>query len=568
MTPIEEVSKRINESAEQEGKERRYRAIEECKSKAQKALQLVKENCLELFVDQYGTPFAAVKVKDHVEVLSLNTSRFRNWLCKLYYVENEALLNGEEVASILNVLRAEAEFGENRKQMVLRVADNDTSLIYDLTNSKWQAVTIGAEGWKVGPAPTIFLRYNNHQEQVYPTGEYPADIFDRFLHLFNIADLEQKVLLKCYIISLFFPKIPRPALMLHGEQGSAKSTSQELIKMLVDPSTVKTLSFPRDSVELIQKLSHNYIAYFDNISHIPDWVSDELCRAVTGSGFSKRQLYTDNDDVIYNFMRCIGFNGINLGATKADLLDRGLIIQLERIPDERRRKACEIWQEFESLKPGLLGYIMDILVKVLSKRSVFSLKVHPRMADFAELAEVISRSMGYPDGEFLKAYYRNIGLQTEEAIDANPVASTITKYMEDKSKWIGSATQLLQELEAFLVSTNVSPAKIDGWPKGPQILSRRLNEVRTNLRQIGISIERPKDSATNTRLVLICKIPPVALEAPTQRDPAQKELQISRDVLSDSKVSPEIPPVILRDDATGDAGDTLHADTNSKEGKQ
>ena len=51
--------------------------------------------------------------------------------------------------------------------------------------------------------------------------------------------------------------------MLHGEQGSAKSTLQELIKMLVDPSIVNTLTFPRDINELIQQLSHNYIAYYD-----------------------------------------------------------------------------------------------------------------------------------------------------------------------------------------------------------------------------------------------------------------------------------------------------------------
>ncbi len=116
--------------------------------------------------------------------------------------------------------------------------------------------------------------------------------------------------------------------MLHGEQGSAKSTLQELIKMLVDPSSILTLTFPRDINELVQKLSHNYIAYFDNMSNIPEWISDQLCRAVTGSGFSKRELYSDDDDIIYNFKRCIGLNGINLAATKADLLDRGIIIEL------------------------------------------------------------------------------------------------------------------------------------------------------------------------------------------------------------------------------------------------
>ena len=38
------------------------------------------------------------------------------------------------------------------------------------------------------------------------------------------------LLLKCYIISLFIPEIPKPILLLHGEQGGAKSTFQDLYK--------------------------------------------------------------------------------------------------------------------------------------------------------------------------------------------------------------------------------------------------------------------------------------------------------------------------------------------------
>lgn len=188
--------------------------------------------------------------------------------------------------------------------------------------------------------------------------EYPHAIFDRFMNLINVKGQDNKLLLKCYVISLFYPEIPKPVLMLHGEQGSAKSTLQELIKMLVDPSSIKTITFPRDINELTQKLAHNYIAYFDNVSDIHDWISDQLCRAVTGSGFSKRALYSDDDDIIYNFKRCIGFNGINLGATKADLLDRGIIIELERIPRENQRKLEEIWTEFDNIRPHLVIFLI------------------------------------------------------------------------------------------------------------------------------------------------------------------------------------------------------------------
>ena len=136
------------------------------------------------------------------------------------------------------------------------------------------------------------------------------------MNLLNVKP-GKRLILKCYIISLFIPDISKAVLMVHGEQGSAKSMLQELIKMLVDPDIVKTFSFPKDLAELVQQLSHNALVYYDNLSRIPGWISDLLCRATTGSGFSKRSLYTNDEDLVYSLMRAIGFNGINLAADES-----------------------------------------------------------------------------------------------------------------------------------------------------------------------------------------------------------------------------------------------------------
>jgi hypothetical protein len=383
-----------------------------------------------------------------------------------------------------------------------------------------------------------------------------CDIFDRFMNSVNVKGEDNKLLLKCYIISLLYPDIPKPVLMLHGEQGSAKSTLQELIRMLVDPSSISTLTFPRDINELVQKLSHNYIAYFDNVSVIPEWISDQLCRAVTGSGFSKRELYTDDDDIIYNFKRCIGFNGINLGATKPDLLDRGIIIELERIPREKQRRLEEIWAEFDSIKPELLGYIFDILVKVLQVKSnggiASEIKGLPRMADFAELGEIICRCMGHENNKFLNAYYRNIDLQVEEAIAANPVANAIIKLMErleNKTRryatitedcnsnwcsllWKGTATELLADLESVAAELKINTHH-KPWPKAPNTLSRRINEVKTNLREIGITIDRYfLDHKTKARGIKICKVSSEPSEPSETENHAQFASDMSGDIVS------------------------------------
>ena len=110
--------------------------------------------------------------------------------------------------------------------------------------------------------------------------------------------------------------------MLHGEPNSAKTTLLELIKMLVDPSITRTLTTKKDNAELSQLFSQNDIPYFDNLSRIEEWMSDAFCRAVTGDSISKRKLYTDSDSVFYTYMRPLVFSGVNLAATKADLLNR------------------------------------------------------------------------------------------------------------------------------------------------------------------------------------------------------------------------------------------------------
>ena len=79
---------------------------------------------------------------------------------------------------------------------------------------------------------------------------------------------------------------------------------------------------------LVQQLSHNYVAYYDNVSRIRQWISDVLCRGVTGTRFSKRQFYSNDENIIYRFPRYIGLNGINVAIVKVSFL---LILLIENL---------------------------------------------------------------------------------------------------------------------------------------------------------------------------------------------------------------------------------------------
>jgi hypothetical protein len=231
-------------------------------------------------------------------------------------------------------------------------------------------------------------------------------------------------------------------------------------------------------------------------------------------------LYTDDDDFIYQFKRCVGFNGINIAATKPDLLERALILELKRISYDKRRKIKQLWKQFGMIKPQLLGFIFDILVKVLNRLKEVLLTELPRMADWAEIGEVISRCLGHSEGAFIQAYKMNLAKQNEHALDASPVATAMIRLMEKRMSegsslsecldglhyFEGSMTDLLIDLkkiaeEELGIDTN---DKIR-WPRSPQALGNRLNEAATNLREIGIVIERHENKASHSKSVLLIK---------------------------------------------------------------
>jgi hypothetical protein len=136
----------------------------------------------------------------------------------------------------------------------------------------------------------------------------------------------------------------------------------------------------------------------------------------------------------------------------------------------------------------LVGYIFDILVKVLQiKNNVgIDLVSKSRMADFEEYAEIISRCIGNQAGSFTSAYYKNQQIQTEEVIEGSPVATIPVKFMESRHEWEGTATMLLNELESTADNLGME-IQNRLWPKAPHVLTRRLNEIRTNLRAVGIT---------------------------------------------------------------------------------
>ncbi|CAN5707420.1 hypothetical protein BH23THE1_BH23THE1_17410 [soil metagenome] len=483
-------------------------------------LLAINERCIEIFHDQFNKLYVTLKINDHIECVRFDSNRFKSVIRTEYYAKEHGILSDDKLEGILKLIESQLTLDASiqKRELNLRVAKiDDNSICYDLTNSEWEIIKISKDGWEIvqNNKVPIFKRYDASSiPQAHPSKDYDNDIFTEFIKLFNLGSKNDIILFSVLLISLFLPDIPKPILILSGEGGGAKTTTFNIIKKIVDPGSTDTIAFPNQINDLVQILDHNYVNCFDNVSSISDEISDLLCRAVTGSGYSKRALYTDDSDIIYKFKRFIGVNGINLATTRADFLDRSIIIKARRIEDKLRKKEADIEKELERLKPYVLGYIFDILVKVFKYREeqpnekIFE-NGYPRMADFAEWGEIIARRLGYKNNEFINAYYENISNQNDEVIESSPVAEAILLFVGDREDgyfWSGTPSRLHRDLTNMIDQVKPDLKKSNLWPKASSTLTPKINEVKPNLKQRGVDIVTGERDNEGNRIITITKL--------------------------------------------------------------
>jgi hypothetical protein len=241
---------------------------------------------------------------------------------------------------------------------------------------------------------------------------------------------------------------------------------------------------------------------FDNVSGLPHWISDTLCRLATGDGFAVRQLYSDDDEVLFDACRPIILNGIEDIVTRPDLADRAIFLTLAPIEEEQRKPESELWADFEAARPKIFGALLDAIVVGLRRLSEIHLPKMPRMADFALWASACETAI-WESGTFSNAYCGNQADAIEGVLEADPVAEAVLKLIASLPEWRGTSSSLL---DALREQAGEEIAKQKSWPKNGRALSGRLRRSATFLRKLGIQIAYTRTvTADRTRLVNICK---------------------------------------------------------------
>lgn len=336
----------------------------------------------------------------------------------------------------------------------------------------------------VEESPILFYRVPNMRPQTYPSLNGEGKLSRIFKHVRISKKLDQ-LLFMIYLVTCLIPNIPHPALIISGEKGAAKTTTARMVRSLIDPAAMDVMFPPSSLPDLTLSLSKNYMLCLDNLESLKPKISDLLCTAVTGGGISKRKLFTDGEEVFLSFKRCLVLNGISMVANRPDLLDRSIILDLDRIGEKDRKEERTIWNEFNEDKPQMIGAAFHLLSKAMAIYPQVELAELFRMADFTRWGYAIAEASGIGGDKFLEAYKANMARSNMEAIEAHPVGSAIAALMSGKPNWRGSVASLRKELELVAFNRGINTLS-NLWPKGDHVLSMRLKEVKSNLEQVGI----------------------------------------------------------------------------------
>lgn len=464
---------------------------EESKKSASTILVEMAQEKYNFGVSTTGETFALPKSGPKVvHMLRGSKTSLRGQLAREYFRRTGRAAPQQALADALLVIEGMAQDADEA-ELYLRVARHNNVLWLDLGDSTGRAVRVDGDGWTLAEPPILFKRTALNGPLPEPVSGGQLDELWSHLHV-PAAD---RPLVAAWIVSALTHDISHPVLAFFGEQGTAKTTNQKKLVIVIDPGPVPTRKPPRDPESWVTAAAGSWVVGMDNLSDVQPWLSDSICRAVTGDGDVRRRLYTDGEHAVFAFRRAIILNGIDLGALRGDLAERMLPIHLEPISETMRMGEHEVWGSWDKAHARILGAVLDLAARVARVESSVRLGNKPRMADFARVLAAVDQILGTQGLE----YY----LSKQAAIATDSLtgdAFTVAIIARLTSEFTGTSADLLDRL------ASEKPPK--GWPSNARIATQRLHRHAPALRKAGWTVT--DDGGRNHRnVVMWTLIPPV-----------------------------------------------------------
>jgi hypothetical protein len=217
-------------------------------------------------------------------------------------------------------------------------------------------------------------------------------------------------------------------------------------------------------------------------------MSNAICQITSGTATSTRKYYTNTEEVtICTGSRLVILTSVANVVTTTDLASRLVTFRTNQIASGQHREETAFWNEFNIVRPQLLGALLDRVCRGLARIPDIRLSSTSRIVDF----EKWSSACETEPGVFMRAREPNVHEAVEDLFEQNPVALAIREFMADKDYWCGTTAALLQLLEK-LDRSEERPSKWKEWPRDPGDFGARLwnNATISLLPKIGIKVSR------------------------------------------------------------------------------
>ncbi len=457
----------------------------------------------ELWHDDACKAYATFPCRGHREHAPIRSTRFRNWLTLQYIEDRKSAPGKQAIDECLNALEALAA-GAQRYTAFIRVAEHKGRVYLDLCDAQWRAIECSKSGWTVvDEAPVKFIRRDGMLSLPIPepVTEQCSGIEELRGFLGNLNQ-EHFVLVVAWLMACLKDTGTFPVLMVNGESGSGKTMLSRLLMDLIDPRDEKALSIPRDDRALIVFAKQTWLIGFENISHIPAWLSDALCRLASGDSFVAVKLYTDDELAVHKAKRPTIVNGIPRLAEREDLASRVLSVTLPPFTNDRLPEP-EIMTRWMKAKPRILSGILDGVCAALRNADNVVLPDQPRLVGALKWATAAEANFGFDDGDTIAAYRTNARESVQAAFEADVVAIVVKSFIDGLSTkaWEGAPTELYELINARATDAQ---RKLKSWPTSPAGLTNRIDRAAPLLRGQGIHIERRRSHGG--RLIVIAAL--------------------------------------------------------------
>lgn len=357
---------------------------------------------------------------------------------------------------------------------------DDGSIVYNLDPATSTSVWLHEGMAELAETPDMMFQYDSTLlSQPEPDlKEKPGSLPKLLKRHFHLKREEDVILLALYIVSsMAGNKLPHHILILSGSKGAGKSFTAGLIARIVDPHSASLFSLPKNGGDLALRFYNSYLLILDNITYLKDEYSRLIAMSVTGGSYPKRMLFEDSKEVLLDLRCLLVLTGIEIAAKEPDVLDRSILIELERIkPDEIRTEAC-LEKKFEADLPKILGACFKLLANAEADTDPVEMP-KTRMADAFELMVKIGRAMGYEDEYISGILWKNQRLVNLQVVFDDVLGECVIEYMEKYQSFEGSVTEFMHEIEKVAKKIHIDKKKL---PLASNAFSRRLNRMQSNL---------------------------------------------------------------------------------------